>query len=124
MDRIVDTLRDKQALAKMVGTAPAFVEAVKNLPSIAKSNVSVLITGDTGTGKELVARATHYLSNRVAYPFVPLNCGSFPDGLMEVELFGHERGAFTGAHTHRKGLLEQAEGGTLFLDEVDTLPVK
>jgi len=124
MDRLVGTLRDKQALAKLVGNAPSFAEAIKNLPAIAKSDVSVLITGDTGTGKELVARATHYLSNRAAYPFVPLNCGSFPEGLMEVELFGHERGAFTDAHAPRKGLLEQAEGGTLFLDEVDTLPVK
>jgi len=124
MDRLDGTLRGKQALAKLVGNAPAFAEAAKILPAIAKSDVSVLVTGDTGTGKELVARATHYLSNRAAYPFVPLNCGAFPEGLMEVELFGHERGAFTGAHAQRKGLLEQAEGGTLFLDEVDALPLK
>jgi DNA-binding NtrC family response regulator len=124
MERLVGTLREKQALAKLVGTAPAFQEAIKNLPAIAKSDANILITGDTGTGKELVARAAHYLSNRAAYPFVPLNCGSFPEALMEVELFGHERGAFTDAQIHRKGLLAQAEGGTLFLDEVDTLPIK
>ncbi len=124
MDHFVGIFREKQALAKLVGTAPAFVEAIKNLPAIAKSDVSILITGDTGTGKELVARAAHYLSDRAAFPFVPLNCGSFPEGLMEVELFGHERGAFTDAHGSRKGLLAQAEGGTLFLDEVDTLPIK
>jgi DNA-binding NtrC family response regulator len=124
MDRLVGNLRDKQALAKLVGSASAFIEAIKNLPAISKSDVSVVVTGDTGTGKELVARAIHYLSDRAAYPFVPLNCGSFPEGLMEVELFGHERGAFTDAHAHRKGLLEQAESGTLFLDEVDTLPLK
>jgi len=124
MERLVGTLREKHALAKLVGTAPAFTEAVKNLPVIAKSDANILITGDTGTGKELVARAAHYLSHRAACPFVPLNCGSFPDALMEVELFGHERGAFTDAQMRRKGLLAQAEGGTLFLDEVDTLPVK
>ena len=124
MDEIIHKLREKQAFAKLVGVAPCFVEAVRNLPAIAKSDATVLITGETGTGKELVARAIHYLSSRAAHPFVPLNCGSFPDSLMEVELFGHERGAFTDAHTRRKGLLAQAEGGTLFLDEVDTLPFK
>jgi DNA-binding NtrC family response regulator len=124
MDQVICKLREKQALAKLVGTAPAFVEAIRNLPAIAHSDAMVLISGQTGTGKELVARAIHYLSPRAAHPFVPLNCGSFPDPLMEVELFGHERGAFTDAHTRRKGILAQAEGGTLFLDEVDTLPPK
>jgi sigma-54 interacting transcriptional regulator len=124
MERLVGTLREKQALAKLVGIAPAFEEAIKNLPAIAKSDANILITGDTGTGKELVARAAYYLSNRAAYPFVPLNCGSFPEALMEVELFGHERGAFTDVQIHRKGLLAQAEGGTLFLDKVNTLPIK
>jgi DNA-binding NtrC family response regulator len=84
----------------------------------------VLITGATGTGKELVARALHYLGSRHSFPFVPVNCGSLPETLFEGELFGHERGAFTGAHVRRAGLITHAEGGTLFLDEVDTLPAK
>jgi DNA-binding NtrC family response regulator len=124
MDHVIRNLREKQALAKLIGIAPAFAEATRNLPAIAQSDAIVLITGETGTGKELVARAVHYLSQRAAHPFVPLNCGSFPETLMEVELFGHERGAFTDAQTSRKGLLAQADGGTLFLDEVDTLPLK
>ena len=124
MDGVVRTLREKQALAKLVGSAPAFEEAMRDLPAIAKSDASVLITGATGTGKELVARAAHYLSERAAYPFVPVNCGSFPEALLEVELFGHAKGAFTDAHGIRKGLLAEAEGGTLFLDEIDSLPLK
>jgi DNA-binding NtrC family response regulator len=94
------------------------------LPAIALSEASVLIEGETGTGKELVARAVHYLSKRAAFPFVALNCGSLPDTLIEAELFGHERGAFTDAQSARQGLVAQAEGGTLFLDEIDTLPPK
>ena len=124
MDGVVDTLREKQALAKLVGNAPAFREAIRHLPAIARSDASLLIAGETGTGKELVARAAHYVSARAAYPFVPVNCGAFPESLLEVELFGHEKGAFTDAHFSRKGLLAQAEGGTLFLDEIDSLPAK
>jgi DNA-binding NtrC family response regulator len=124
MENLIQHLRDSQALAKLVGKAPAFVRAIKKLPAVAKSGATVLITGETGTGKELVARAVHYLSDRASQPFVALNCGSLPDTLLEDELFGHERGAFTGAHVRREGLIAQAEKGTLFLDEVDTLPAK
>src|SRR5215472_4396066 len=124
METLIQHLRDSQALAKLVGEAPAFAKAIKQLPAVAKSGATALITGETGTGKELVARAIHYLSARTSQPFVAVNCGSLPDTLLEDELFGHERGAFTGAHVRRDGLIAQAEKGTLFLDEVDTLPAK
>ncbi len=124
MESLIERLRDAQALAKLVGDAPAFLNAIQHLPDVAKSEASVLITGETGTGKELAARAVHYLSARAAFPFVPVHCGSLPDTLLESELFGHERGAFTDARTHRDGLIIQAEKGTLFLDEVEAMTLK
>jgi DNA-binding NtrC family response regulator len=108
-------------VANVVGTAPAFVRAIAPLQSIARSDATVLITGETGTGKELIARAIHYLGNRSMYPFVAVSCACFQPTLIEAELFGHERGAFTDAHVRRVGLLAHAERGTLFLDEVDAL---
>lgn len=124
MERLVDRLCEAGALAKLVGNAPSFLKAVSQLPAIAKSEAAVLILGETGTGKELAARAIHYSSGRAGSPFVALNCGSLSDTLLEDELFGHARGAFTGAHNRRDGLISQAQGGTLFLDEVDTLSKK
>lgn len=124
MEGLVARLRDAQARAKLVGKAPAFLNAIRQLPAVAKSDATVLLTGETGTGKELVARAIHYLSERAEMPFVPVNCGSFPETLLESELFGHERGAFTNAHTNRRGLIAQAEKGTLFLDEIEALASK
>jgi DNA-binding NtrC family response regulator len=124
MEKLVDRVREAGALAKLVGDAPSFLKAVSQLPVIAKSEAAVLILGETGTGKELVARAIHYSSGRAAFPFVAINCGSLPDTLLEDELFGHVRGAFTGAHARRDGLISQAKGGTLFLDEIDTLSKK
>jgi len=124
MESLIERLRDAQALVKLMGEAPAFLKAIQPLPAIARSEASALITGETGTGKELVARAIHYLSPRAAFPFVPVNCGSLPDTLLEDELFGHERGAFTDARTQRHGLIAQAEKGTLFLDEMEAMTLK
>jgi DNA-binding NtrC family response regulator len=118
---LVAHFQETQALAKLVGESPALLKTIEQLPAIAGSDATVLIMGETGTGKELVARALHYLSTRASFPFVPVNCGAVSDTLFEDELFGHERGAFTGAHVRRSGLIAHAEGGTLFLDEVDTL---
>ncbi|NUO83099.1 sigma-54-dependent Fis family transcriptional regulator [candidate division KSB1 bacterium] len=124
MESLIARLRDTLALEKLIGEAPAFLKAIAPLPFVAKGEATVLITGETGTGKELVARAIHYLSPRAAFPFVPANCGRLQDTLLEDELFGHERGAFTDAHTRRDGLIAHAEQGTLFLDEVEALSPK
>lgn len=110
-------------MRQFVGVAPSFVTVIEKIPRIASCDVPVLLTGDTGTGKEMCARAIHYLSPRASKPFVPINCGSIPGELFENEMFGHESGAFTDARQKRGGLVAEAEGGTLFLDEVDSLPL-
>lgn len=117
-------LEETLARAKLVGKARCFLQVIEDLSTIEKSDAAVLLMGETGTGKELFARAIHYLSGRADGPFVALNCGSLPDTLLEDELFGHERGAFTDAHLRRSGLIAQAENGTLFLDEVDSLSAR
>ena len=109
-------------LAGLIGESPAFVAQLDCMPRFADCDAGVLILGETGTGKELVAQAMHYLSPRAGHPWVAINCGALPADLVEAELFGHARGAFTNAHETRIGLVAQAEGGTLFLDEVDSLP--
>jgi DNA-binding NtrC family response regulator len=107
----------------LVGKSPNFVECLKLVGRIAKSNLPVLITGESGTGKEIVARAIHLRSNRASKPFVVVNCGAVPSELIESELFGHVKGAFTGADRDRRGLWEEANGGTIFLDEItETTP--
>ena len=106
-----------------LGESPAMQQVYSVIDRIAVSSVDVLVTGETGTGKELVARAIHKRSRRSTGPFVPVDCGAIPDALIESELFGHERGAFTGADSRRMGLVEFADGGTLFLDEVGELPL-
>jgi DNA-binding NtrC family response regulator len=108
----------------LIGGSPAFRELLATVRQVADFDVTVSIFGETGTGKELVARSLHYLSHRADGPFIPVNCGSVPDTLLESELFGHKKGAFTDARTNRVGLVEQAQGGTLFLDEIEALSPK
>ena len=105
-----------------LGESPPMKAVYSLIERVAARSVDILITGETGTGKELVARAVHRRSRRTAAPFVPIDCGAIPDTLLESELFGHERGAFTGADARRIGLIEVADGGTLFLDEIAELP--
>ncbi len=107
---------------EILGQAPAMQEVFRAIGRLSQSNVTVLITGESGTGKELVARALHKHSPRAQQPFIALNTAAIPKDLLESELFGHERGAFTGAQTTRRGRFEQAEGGTLFLDEIGDMP--
>ncbi len=114
-------LSKKWGLKKFVGKSPSFVQVVSKIPLVANSDVSVIIQGETGTGKELLARALHYLSPREGYPFLPVNSAALPATLFENELFGHAKEAFTDARSSRPGLIREAEGGTIFLDEVDTL---
>jgi len=107
---------------EMLGQAPAMQDVFRAIGRLSQSNVTVMITGESGSGKELVARALHKHSTRAAGPFVAINTAAIPKDLLESELFGHERGAFTGAQTMRRGRFEQADGGTLFLDEIGDMP--
>lgn len=108
----------------LIGISPQFQKVVARIHRMAKLDATVLVNGETGTGKELAARAIHYLGERSDRPFVPVNCGALSESLVESELFGHERGAFTDAKSASVGLIGEASGGTLFLDEVDTLNPK
>jgi two-component system NtrC family response regulator len=110
-----------QAFHEILGTSPPMQQVFKTIRRVAGSDIPVLVVGESGTGKELVARAIHEESARKRGPFVAINCGAIPDTLLESELFGHEKGAFTGAHVQRKGRVEMAQGGTLFLDEIGEL---
>ena len=123
-----ESMRDSEitestaAVPEILGRAPAMQEVFRAIGRLSQSQTTVLITGESGTGKELVARALHRHSLRVARPFIAINTAAIPKELLESELFGHERGAFTGAQTMRRGRFEQAEGGTLFLDEIGDMP--
>ncbi|MGH7269654.1 MAG: sigma-54-dependent transcriptional regulator, partial [Polyangiaceae bacterium] len=110
--------------AQIVGTTSAMLTVYKTVAHVAPTTATVLIVGESGTGKELVARAIHAKSARKAKPFVAINCGALPESILESELFGHERGSFTGASATKLGLFEEAKGGTLFLDEIGEISGK
>ena len=132
LNRVLDYRRDKpkQRPADLldregiIGDSPTLVSSLEQLSQAAQSDISVLITGETGTGKELLAQAIHRNSHRKNAPFVVLDCGALPDSIVESMLFGHVKGAFTGAAAPQTGLIKQADGGTLFMDEVGELPLK
>ena len=117
------TRNEADQLAFEMGTSASVRELLEQIATVAQSNFSVLIVGETGTGKELVAQAIHRQSDRRRQPFIALDCGAIPEPLLESELFGHERGAFTGAERRRAGHFQLATGGTCFLDEIGNLPL-
>ncbi len=115
---------DRQySFSEIIGTSEALQNIFRLVEKIADTNVSVLIQGESGTGKELIARAIHFNSRRAGKPFLAVNCGALPESLLESELFGHTKGAFTDAKTEKKGLFRSAEGGTIFLDEIGEMPL-
>jgi two-component system nitrogen regulation response regulator GlnG len=120
---VAETTADSDVEGAIVGTCPAMREVYKNIGRVAAQNVPVLITGESGTGKELVARAIYQHGPRARAPFLALNCAAIPDNLLESELFGHEKGAFSGADRRRIGKFEQCSGGTIFLDEIGDMPM-
>jgi DNA-binding NtrC family response regulator len=121
--QLSNVLKKKIGLKQLIGQAPAFLAEINKIELLSKCDARVLILGETGTGKEMFARAIHYLSPRADKSFVPVNCGAIPSELVENELFGHAEGAFTGASRSYPGLINEADGGTLLLDEIDCLPL-
>ncbi|HEX2960555.1 MAG TPA: sigma-54 dependent transcriptional regulator [Ignavibacteriales bacterium] len=122
-NNLIRQLDDKFQFDNIVGRSEEMLKIFEMIESISKTDVNVLVTGESGTGKELIARSIHAHSSRKTKPFVPVNCGAFPEHLFEAELFGYEKGAFTGAASRKMGLLEYANEGTFFLDEVCELPL-
>lgn len=119
-----EVTRYRGGLDEIIGSSPSMIELFDTMREVAGSESSILILGETGTGKELIARAIHAHSKRMGGPFVPINCGAIPESLIESEIFGFEKGSFTGAVRPKRGLIEVAEGGTLFLDEVGEITPK
>ena len=122
--RLRKRVKADQRYPEIVAKSAGMREALELSTKVAQHPSTVLVTGESGTGKELIARLTHTASPRASQPFVPINCGAIPENLLESELFGHVKGAFTGAHVDREGLFEEADGGTLFLDEIGELPAQ
>ena len=121
--RLKEVVEKNYSFSSIIGKGPKMQEVFNAIKKVADVKSTVLLTGESGTGKELVARAIHYNSNRKDEPFIAVNCGAIPENLIESELFGHVKGAFTDAVKTRKGLFEEADGGTLFLDEIGELPL-
>lgn len=121
--QVLATARKNTLFRSLVGQSMGIQEVRHLIEQVSTTEANVLILGESGTGKEVVARNIHYHSGRRNGPFVPINCGAIPAELLESELFGHEKGAFTGAITARKGRFELAEGGTLYLDEIGDMPM-
>jgi len=121
--KLKDELKEKYNIHNMIGNSSSMHLVYENIIQVAQSNATVLIRGESGTGKELVAHAIHYNSHRAQKPFIKINCGAIPENLIESELFGYEKGAFTGATDRKRGKFELADGGTIFLDEVGELPL-
>jgi len=119
--RLILTLGKKAELEGVVGQCPEMLEVFSTIRKVASSDASILIVGESGTGKEMISRAIHLMSLRKDFPFIAINCGAIPEHLLESELFGHEKGAFTGAHVQVQGRFEYADKGTLFLDEIGEL---
>ena len=125
IDQLKEGLQNQYSFGQsIIGNSQPMQEVYKTLGRVAESDVTILITGESGTGKELIARAIHINSQRLGKPFIALNCAAIPHELLESELFGHERGAFTGATERKTGKFEQADGGTLFLDEIGDMPLE
>jgi DNA-binding NtrC family response regulator len=123
-ESVTESLDDAEELGEMIGRSAPMRALFARIQRVARADTTVLVTGETGAGKELVAEALHELSGRARGPFVVLDCGAIPDNLVESELFGHEKGAFTGATSAHAGAFERAAGGTLFLDEIGELPIE
>lgn len=123
VERLKEKILDRSKYEKIIGESPVILNALKLIQKVENKNILTLITGESGTGKELVANALHYNSSRNKKPFIAVNIGAIPPDLVESELFGHEKGAFTGAIGKRKGKFEEAEGGTIFLDEIAEIDI-
>jgi DNA-binding NtrC family response regulator len=122
-NNLLSQLEEKFKFDNIIGVSPEIRKIFEMVENVAKSEANILLTGESGTGKELVARSIHAHSGRKTGPFVPVNCGAFPENLFEAEIFGYEKGAFTGANKRKIGLLEYANGGTFFMDEICELPM-
>ncbi|MEJ2642459.1 MAG: sigma-54 dependent transcriptional regulator, partial [Desulfosarcinaceae bacterium] len=124
VSELLGKVEARQLFPEIIGQSNAMLGVLNRILKVAPTDATVLITGETGTGKELIARSIHRHSNRSAKPLVTLNCAAIPHGLIESELFGHEKGAFTGAHARKRGKFEAADGGTLLMDEIGDMPLE